>query len=71
LKKAIEYNGTYWHSQPYKIVNDNIKMSVSKEIGVDLMVIKEVDWFGNKDKCLDNIRNFIKKCRTRAYNEIL
>jgi len=59
LKKAIEYNGTYWHSKKHQKFNDNQKVIQCKEKEIDLMVIKENDWINNKDVVINNIENFL------------
>ena len=59
LKKAIEYNGEYWHSLPYQQHKDKIKVSQCQEKNIDLLVINESDWNINKKQCVDNIKDFI------------
>lgn len=60
--KAIEFNGTYWHNIDLnKKWLDEIKMKQCKQKGIGLLVIKEDNWRKNKDKCLEEIKNFINK----------
>ncbi|MFW6029541.1 MAG: hypothetical protein ACOCRO_04735 [Halanaerobiales bacterium] len=42
-KKAIEYNGTYWHSLDVAIEHDKIKKDQCKENNIDLLIINEND----------------------------
>ena len=58
-KRAIEYDGDYWHSFPYQKEKDGIKKDQCKKLGINLLVIKEQDWIDNKEKCLNEIKNFI------------
>lgn len=60
MNKAIEYNGTYWHSLPRRKMIDGIKRNQCRMKGIDLMVIKEEDWKRNKDKMIIDINHFIK-----------
>lgn len=59
IKKAIEYNGRYWHSFPDTIIKDKIKQDMCMDMGIDLLVINECEWNGNKTLCLENIQRFI------------
>jgi len=60
-KKAIEFNGTYWHSFPDKKEKDKIKKLECEKNNIKLLVINENDWISNKEKCLNEIKNFIYK----------
>jgi len=60
LKKAIEYNGEYWHSLPDRQHNDKIKVQQCKDKGIELLVIKDNEWSNNRKGCIDNIKTFIK-----------
>lgn len=55
LRKAIEYNGTYWHDNRYSKIKDEMKVIQCKEMGIDLLVINEKDW----DKNWNYINSFI------------
>jgi hypothetical protein len=60
LNKAIEYNGEYWHNLKRVRNNDFLKQQRCKELGIDLLVIKEKDWQKNKNfnmikKWVDNL----------------
>ena len=60
LKKAIEYNGYYWHSLPYQQSKDKIKERQCVKKDIELLVIKEMDWKNNKERCVNNIKYFVK-----------
>ena len=57
--KAIECNGIYWHDRPEARKNDKIKKKLCKELGIDLLVITDVEWKDDKSKCHDKIKKFI------------
>lgn len=61
LKKAIEFNGTYWHSDSHPDTQrrDKIKQEQCNEKGIDLLVIPEQDWISNKNNVFRTIDNFI------------
>jgi len=59
--KAIEYNGTYWHSSDYAKYKDRIKKEQCKQIGIDLLVVEEQDYTDDKYKELQKIKDFIIK----------
>ena len=61
MKKAIEFNGVYWHSSEQVKIRDKVKLNECKRKGIDLMVIDEEEWIKNKDKCFNIIGNFINK----------
>lgn len=61
IKKAIECNGVYWHSKQDRAKLDNIKKRVCKQNCIDLLVIFDNDWYSNKDKYKNNIKNFLEK----------
>lgn len=58
-KKAIEYNGYYWHSLPGQQYKDGIKVQQCKKKNINLMIVEEMEWINNKEKCISNITNFI------------
>ncbi len=49
LKKAIEYNGEYWHNNIIAEYRDSQKQLQCKNKGIDLLIIKEENWVNNKD----------------------
>jgi len=59
INKAIEFNGTYWHSLDKAQLYDKIKKEQCKQKSIDLLVINENEWNNNKEKCLNKIRSFI------------
>ena len=59
LNKAIEFNGTYWHSKVHQKYKDIIKKEKCLNEGIDLLVIEEQNWIENKEQCLNNIENFL------------
>ena len=58
LNKAIEYDGTYWHSNDNVKWRDKYKQQWCKNNNIDLLVIKEQQWIENKD--WNVINNFIR-----------
>jgi len=61
LQKAIEYNGTYWHSFPEKIQRDRFKIEECKRLGIELLIIEEQNYMNSKQTELNKIRDFINE----------
>jgi len=59
LMKAIEYNGTYWHSSDYVKYKDNQKVIQCEELGIEFLVINENEWINNKEGCKKYIRKLL------------
>jgi len=59
IKKAIEYNGTYWHSLNIKQINDKIKKEQCEKLDIDLMIVNEHNWNINRSFELDRIKQFV------------
>ena len=59
LKKAIEYNGIYWHSGNLTKEKDKEKIKQCKEKGIELLIIEEEDWYSNKNNCIELLKDFI------------
>ena len=59
INKAIEYNGTYWHSIEYAKLKDNMKKEQCIQKGIDLLVIDDKDWYNDKLGCLNKINELI------------
>jgi len=59
LNKAIEYNGTYWHSLDKQQIKDAMKQQQCDLIGIKLLTIDEESYTINKDKVLKDIKKFI------------
>jgi len=60
LKKAIEFNGRYWHSSDWSKKKDKMKIDQCKEMKIDLLVIQEQDWIEDIRKELMKINIFIR-----------
>ena len=58
-KKAIEYNGTYWHGKLDQIKKDKIKIDQCKQKGIDLLIVKEYNWTNNRIMEQDIIINWL------------
>jgi len=59
LNKAIEFNGTYWHSNEKSKLYDKIKADQCEKNNIDLLVIDEDKWMKDKEECLLIINKFI------------
>lgn len=59
LNKAIECNGSYWHSMPKRKILDSIKAECCRNKYVDLLVLKEEDWKDRQNLCKERIKKFI------------
>jgi ribosomal protein S27E len=59
LKKAIEFNGEYWHSNNYSKYKDRQKIIKCNEKGIDLLVIKYQDWVDNREEQRKRLQQFI------------
>jgi len=57
--KAIEYNGTYWHSDKETKYRDNQKVIQCKEKGIDFLIVNENEWTNNNKETKNNIKKFI------------
>jgi len=60
IKKAIEFNGTYWHSDENTKQKDIQKIQQCSKRGIKLLVVTDTEWKRDKD-IIKNIKNFIKK----------
>ncbi len=49
IRKAIEYNGEYWHRKKYVKWKDDYKKQYCREHGINLLVIDHENWSKNKD----------------------
>jgi len=56
--KIIEYNGIYWHDN----INDNIRYSVLKKMGYDILVVTSNEYSQHKkdEKIIDKCVNFLQ-----------
>lgn len=59
LKKAIEFNGKYWHNLAKIQKRDVIKMEVCVNNNIELFVINEDDWLNDKVKILKQLKQFL------------
>ena len=57
LKKAIEFNGVYWHRN--RKYYDDLKKDQCADMGIELLVIKDVDWREKTTQCRQKIRRHI------------
>lgn len=58
---AIEFNGTYWHSQNFKLNKWYHQFKVEKchRLGIRLLHIYEWEWKNDRQKCLDKINYYL------------
>ncbi|KFZ26327.1 MAG: hypothetical protein KQ78_01500 [Candidatus Izimaplasma bacterium HR2] len=61
LRKAIEFNGTYWHSLSNTKERDIIKRNQCKNENIRLLVVDESDWLDDKKQIKENILKFLYK----------
>ena len=59
VRKAIEFNGEYWHSSDKAKWYDEMKKKQCIKKKIDLFIINERDWINNKENCLEEIKKFI------------
>jgi len=60
LKKAIECNGVYWHSKEERHVLDIVKKQVCKNMGIDLLILTDVEWKEDINKSKQKIIKFLE-----------
>jgi hypothetical protein len=56
--RAIEVNGDYWHSTKSARRRDFIKSNECRKKGVNLLIIKEHQWYSNKEQEKKRINAF-------------
>jgi hypothetical protein len=61
LNKAIEFNGVYWHNNDYRRWLDEMKKKQCIQKSIDLLVIREDNWYKDNNSCLKEIEFFINK----------
>jgi hypothetical protein len=61
VRKAIEFNGKYWHSKNDVSVRDIIKKEQCNNKKINLFIIDEIEWIKDKNNCLDLIKGFINE----------
>jgi hypothetical protein len=67
LKKAIEYNGTYWHSGINAKQKDVEKQKQCKEKGIELLIIEDEHWQDARELCEMRIKKFFQKFDNNDY----
>ena len=60
IMKAVEFNGTFWHSSDYSKNKDNQKIEQCKNKGIDLLVLDECNWINNKTVCINILKTFLQ-----------
>ncbi len=58
LRKAIEFNGVYWHKDNYK---DDIKVEECSRKGIELLIITDEEWMNDRTNQEEQIIQFTKK----------
>ena len=59
INKAIEYNGSYWHSNECVIYRDEIKKKICNEKNIKLLIIGEKEWLNNRNTSIQSIQSFL------------
>lgn len=59
LKKAIEYDGTYWHSSKQAEIRDTYKNKLCIEHEIDLFRVAEDDWLNDKERIKRELKLWI------------
>lgn len=67
LKRAIEFNGTYWHSDSFITKSKGVtsreyhdmKIELCRDQGIELLYIKEEDWDNDNERIRELIKTFI------------
>jgi len=59
MGKAIEYNGWYHFYYDDRDCRDKIKQEQCKQLGIDLLIVKEHNWINNNEFEREIIRRFI------------
>jgi len=57
IKKAIEYNGIYWHKEKETKNRDDFKVDFCNKHNISLLVVDHDEWIKNNN--FDKIKNFI------------
>ena len=60
MNKAIEYNGTYWHSNIETQKRDQIKIDECDKKGINLLVVTDDEWINTNKECKDNLCKFLR-----------
>ena len=57
--KAIEYNGTYWHSMLERKKCDRIKADQCKQKGIDLLIVHDHNWVNYNELEKEKIKQWL------------
>jgi len=60
LKRAIEYQGEYWHTKEVAIRNDEAKRDICCQMTIGLLQLDEKMWVEETDKAKLIIKEFLK-----------
>lgn len=58
-RKAIEFNGDFWHSSEESKLKDATKVTQCKDKNIDILVIKECDWDNDNERMRQTIMEFL------------
>ena len=59
LKMVIEFNENWHYTSDWAIEHDKLKCSSYNILKLNLFTVKEIDWVNNKEKVLNEFKNFI------------
>jgi very-short-patch-repair endonuclease len=65
LRKAIEYDGTYWHSDPDRVKLDRKKDEQCLATGIQLLRIPEAEYEADRPSTVQKILDFLAAPRVR------
>jgi very-short-patch-repair endonuclease len=63
VNKVIEFNGYYWHgakNKHYDETRDKQRSEELKNLGLNVFIVNELDYYANKSKIVEDCINFIK-----------
>ena len=63
VNRVIEFNGSYWHGKKnkhYDETKDKQRFDELKNLGLNVLIINELDYYQNKSKIIEECINFIK-----------
>lgn len=59
LKKAIEFDGEYWHKSEKAKKRDSIKNGLCIKYGIDLMRVSDTDYLKDKEYVIEKVMTFL------------
>jgi hypothetical protein len=59
IRKAIEYNGYYWHNNKYSKWKDKYKQKWCRNNGIELLMVDHNDWKNNNVSVMNKVEMFI------------